>query len=67
MIKILMFVLHVALALLVVVVSISAFVEDTTLNNWVVVVSVGSVSIVFYLVTMYSLVNLYDKWAKDEQ
>lgn len=67
MIKILMFVLHVALALLVVVASISAFVEDTTLNNWVVVVSVGSVSIVFYLVTMYSLVNLYDKWAKDEQ
>jgi hypothetical protein len=62
-----MFVLHVALALLVVVASISAFVEDTTLNNWVVVVSVGSVSIVFYLVTMYSLVNLYDKWAKDEQ
>jgi hypothetical protein len=57
----------VALALLVVVASISAFVEDTTLNNWVVVVSVGSVSIVFYLVTMYSLVNLYDKWAKDEQ
>lgn len=67
MIKILLFVLHVALALLVVVASISAFVEDTTLNNWVVVVSVGSVSIVFYLVTMYSLVNLYDKWAKDEQ
>lgn len=67
MIKILMFVLHVALALLVVVASISAFVEDTTLNNWVVVVSVGSVSIVFYLVTMYGLVNLYDKWAKDEQ
>jgi len=67
LIKILLFVLHVALALLVVVASISAFVEDTTLNNWVVVVSVGSVSIVFYLVTMYSLVNLYDKWAKDEQ
>ena len=67
MIKILLFVLHVALALLVVVASISAFVEDTTLNNWVVVVSVGSVSIVFYLVTLYSLVNLYDKWAKDEQ
>ena len=67
MIKILLFVLHVALALLVVVASISAFVEDTTLNNWVVVVSVGSVSIVFYLVTLYSLVNLYDKWVKDEQ
>ena len=67
MIKILLFVLHVTLALLVVVASISAFVEDTTLNNWVVVVSVGSVSIVFYLVTLYSLVNLYDKWAKDEQ
>ena len=66
MIKILLFVLHVALALLVVVASISAFVEDTTLNNWVVIVSVGSVSIVFYLVTMYSLVNLYDKWSGNE-
>jgi hypothetical protein len=66
LIKILLFVLHVALALLVVVASISAFVEDTTLNNWVVIVSVGSVSIVFYLVTMYSLVNLYDKWSGNE-
>jgi len=62
LIKILLFVLHVTLALLVVVASISAFVEDTTLNNWVVVVSVASISIVFYLITMYSLVRLYDKW-----
>jgi len=67
LIKILLFVSHVSLALLVVVASISAFVEDTTLNNWVVVVSVASISIVFYLITVYGLISLYDKWGGDEQ
>ncbi len=66
MIKIGIFLLHAILLSLVVVASIAAFVDDTTINNWVVVLSVGAVSTVLYLVTVYGLVLFYEKWSGDE-
>ncbi len=66
MIKIGIFLLHAILLSLVVVASIAAFVNDTSLNNWVVVLSVGAVSAVLYLVIVYGLVLFYEKWSGDE-
>ncbi len=67
MIKIVMFLVHAALLSLVVTASVAAFVNDTTLNNWVVVLSIGAVSAVVYLTIVYGFIVLYGKWGGDGQ
>jgi hypothetical protein len=57
---------HVLMGLLVVAVSIAAFVDDVDMSNWVVLLSVALISVTSYLGIVTGLVFLYGKWGGDE-
>jgi hypothetical protein len=54
------------MGLLVVAVSIAAFVDDVDMSNWVVLLSVALISVTSYLGIVTGLVFLYGKWGGDE-